>query len=409
MRSTSIPTVLAADTTFLAVWWNEYPKIFGPLCRESARFISAVLQVCANDGEVQEVMHDARFDGYRDSPGETTFFTAIRDDIEKSLDKDKDDYPEPNLITKICALLLDGCEQDGVAKSKKGEMPRLSNPSGEDHKQFAYGAVGVGALVIGVRLLRPHISATSSYVAFKRNSKLALTVIESEGRIRLGFPRTKGQTQRIFVDLVTDQAGQHRCSILLRALANCCVFLQFHLRRLPLSLLCSLSHFSQPTLLTRAVAFSPTARTSLLPTSNAPSMSSAGSTTSSPRWASPTLAPSRRSSPRRMSSSARRFAPNSTRRPSRAREVRPLRRKLRTSLTPSLLDFITFPERRVAYTLHAYEGQGQAVYRGKLFEDDGSGRGQRMEGGWRIFDPVLAQSAVELGNKVRRIAILSAL
>ncbi|BGO99181.1 hypothetical protein NBRC10513v2_000286 [Rhodotorula toruloides] len=349
----------------LPVWWNEYPKIFGPLCRESARFISAVLQVCANDGEVQEVMHDARFDGYRDSPGETTFFTAIRDDIEKSLDKDKDDYPEPNLITKICALLLDGCEQDGVAKSKKGEMPRLSNPSGEDHKQFAYGAVGVGALVIGVRLLRPHISATSSYVAFKRNSKLALTVIESEGRIRLGFPRTKGQTQRIFVDLVTDQAVPPP----------------------PPS--------TQPPLLT--FPFLPTdppdARGRLQ--SYRPDFSSANIERAVYvlGWINHVLA-------------SMGISDASAFEALKPKENVELCKKVRTEFyktpVPRARDFITFPERRVAYTLHAYEGQGQAIYRGKLFEDDGSGRGQRMEGGWRIFDPVLAQSAVELGNKVFR-------
>ncbi|BGO94771.1 hypothetical protein NBRC10512_005410 [Rhodotorula toruloides] len=343
----------------LPAWWNEYPKIFGPLRRESARFISAVLQVCANDSEVDEVMHDSNFDGYRASPGETTLFTAIRNDIEKIFDKDKGDYPEPNLITKLCALLVDGYEQDGVATSTNGEMPRLSDPSGENHKQFAYGAVGVGALIIGVRLLRPHISATSSYIAFKRNSKLALTMLESEDRIRLGFPRAKGQAQRLFLELVTDQAVPPPPPP------------------------------TQPPLLT--FPFLPTdppdARGRLR--SYRPDLSPAHIERAVYvlGWINHVLAS---------------MGITALENKQKIEFWKDVRARFYKTPVPRARDFITFPERRVAYTLHTYAGQGQAIYRGKLIRDDGSGCGERMEGGWRIFDPILAQSAVELGNKIFR-------
>lgn len=391
MRLTSTPAVLTADTTFLAVRLNEYSKLFGPLCRESARFISAVLQVCANDGEVDELMNNGDFDVYRHDPGETTLFTAIRDHIEKIFDKYKCDYPEPNLVTKLCALLVDGYEQDGIATSQNGQMPRLADPSGGDNKQFAYGAVGVGALVIGIRLLRPFITATSSYVPFKRTVERTITIrVREIGTLSFGLPRTKGNSQR--QRFLVSTTKQSRWS----------------------------SRFSS--------------EAELIPSLRSRSAASTATNKPSPAHV-PT--PRHRSARRSRTSAVLCTFPFCRRRSAfRQRpglgQPRPCGdgyhgtqiegdagllegRTYEAERDPSpdcqaqcVLEIVTTCHpltrstlaERVGYVLHSYATRGQTIHRGTLIDPvEGS---VRMEGGWSIYDEGLAASAVQVGNEVRR-------
>ncbi|KAJ8296539.1 hypothetical protein OF846_000901 [Rhodotorula toruloides] len=334
----------------LPVRLNEYSKLFGPLCRESARFISAVLQVCANDGEVDELMNNGDFDVYRHDPGETTLFTAIRDHIEKIFDKYKCDYPEPNLVTKLCALLVDGYEQDGIATSQNGQMPRLADPSGGDNKQFAYGAVGVGALVIGIRLLRPFITATSSYVPFKRTVERTITIrVREIGTLSFGLPRTKGNSQRQrFLVSTTKQTPPPPPP-------------------------------TSPPLLTfpHLVTDPPDALGRVR--SYAPSLSAddAQRSVNVLGWVNHVLA--------EMGITAL-----------KSKETQDFWKGVLTKLNETPLPIAK--RKRVGYVLHSYATRGQTIHRGTLIDPvEGS---VRMEGGWSIYDEGLAASAVQVGNEV---------